>query len=171
MVSSVDIYPTILDAAGIESPADLHGRSLRMVLESESADWRKTLAAEFHYHGASPFFPRRAITDGRFKLIHNIRAGERTASPSVDGDRAHVFAQSLAADHPGRVALERLADPPEWEFYDLRNDPHELTELSGDPTHHKDLDRMKHALSRWQQETRDPFVDADFRNAVEKKYR
>ena len=58
LVGSVDIYPTILDAAGVETPRRLHGRSLRPVLAaSESDDWRKTLVAEFHFHGASAFLP------------------------------------------------------------------------------------------------------------------
>jgi N-sulfoglucosamine sulfohydrolase len=172
LVGSVDIYPTILDAAGIESPNGLHGRSLRPVLVDSPAErWRTTLAAEFHYHGATPFFPRRAITDGRFKLIHNLRAGELTASPSVDGDRANVLAQRLDADHPARQAMERLQNPPEWELYDLKGDPNELTNLTSDPGHADPLSRMKQALRDWQQRTDDPFVDAAFRQRVEKKYR
>jgi N-sulfoglucosamine sulfohydrolase len=103
LVGSVDIYPTILDAAGVETPRRLHGRSLRPALVTpESDDWRRTLVAEFHFHGSSPFFPRRAITDGRFKLIHNLRAGALSASSSVDGDQADVLAQQLEADHPAR---------------------------------------------------------------------
>lgn len=76
LVGSIDIYPTILDAAGIDVPAGLHGRTLRTALQGTAHDnWRDTLVAEFHYHGASPFYPRRAITDGRYKLIHNLLAG------------------------------------------------------------------------------------------------
>ncbi|GAB5404878.1 MAG: sulfatase [Aureliella sp.] len=172
LVSSIDIYPTILDAAGVEPTTPVHGESLRRVL-SRGADgeWRRTLAAEFHLHGASPFFPRRAITDGRFKLIHNIRAGELSASPSVDGDQAYVFAEKLPADHPGRRALERMANPPEWEFYDLRNDPHELAELSSNPSMSRHVQELKTALFEWQKATEDPFVDPAFRERVEKKYR
>jgi N-sulfoglucosamine sulfohydrolase len=172
LVGSVDIYPTILDAAGIAAPNRLHGRSLRPVLRaSESADWRSTLAAEFHYHGASPFFPRRAITDGRFKLIHNLRAGELSASPSVDGDQANKFAQRLAPDDPVRQTMERLENPPEWELYDLSNDPIEFVNLSKDPAFAEQKQRLKQALHDWQERTEDPFTEAKFREMVEQKYR
>lgn len=172
LVGSVDIYPTILDAVGVETPTRLHGRSLRPVLSaSDSTEWRRNLAAEFHFHGASPFFPRRAITDGRFKLIHNLRAGESSASPSVDGDRANVLAQQLKADHPARQAMQRLKDPPEWELYDLKDDPIEFVDLSNDPALADEARRLKKALRDWQKRTEDPFADAEFREDVRKKYR
>ena len=172
LVGSVDIYPTILDAVGVELPTRLHGRSLRPVLiASSSAAWRQTLVAEFHFHGASPFFPRRAITDGRFKLIHNLRAGESSASPSVDGDRAHVLATNLKAEHPARQAMQRLQDPPEWELYDLRDDPIEFYDLSDEPSLANEARRLKKALRDWQQQTEDPFVEAEFREDVRQKYR
>lgn len=171
LVGSVDVYPTILDAAGIEMPERLHGRSLRPVLTaSDSADWRSTLAAEFHYHGASPFFPRRAITDGRFKLIHNLRAGELPASSSVDGDQAPALAKQLEADHPARQAMERLQNPPEWELYDLEADPIEFVDLSNDPAFADQKQRLKQALTDWQKRTDDPFADPEFRKEMEKRY-
>ena len=171
LVGSVDIYPTILDAAGVETPRPLHGRSLRPVLvASQSADWRRTLVAEFHFHGASPFFPRRAITDGRFKLIHNLRAGELSGSASIDGDQANILAQQMEADHPARRAMERLQDPPEWELYDLQDDPIEFVDRSNDVALGDEKRRLQQALREWQAQTEDPFTDAEFRRNVERKY-
>lgn len=171
LVGSVDIYPTILDAAGVKLPAKLHGRSLRPVLTaSDAADWRSTLAAEFHYHGASPFFPRRAITDGRFKLIHNLRADELAASSSVDGDQAPALSKQLEADHPARQAMERLQNPPEWELYDLKNDPIEFVDLSYDSNFADHKQRLQEALTDWQKRTDDPFTAPEFLKKIEKKY-
>ena len=131
LVGSIDIYPTILDAAGVDAPTGLHGRSVRSVLRnSNTHNWRNTLVAEFHYHGASPFFPRRAITDGRYKLIHNLLAGQAKASNGVDGDQAWNFAQELPRDHPARIAMDRLPNPPEWELYDLQEGPVEFVNIA-----------------------------------------
>ncbi len=173
LVSSVDIYPTVLDAAKIERPAGLHGRSLRTVLRTDGSgndSWRSTLVAEFHYQGASPFFPRRAITDGRYKLIHNLRAGELTASETVDGDSAYAESRKLAADHPARAAMARLADPPEWELYDLQTDPIEFRNRSGEKSLADVQSRLVRALTIWQADTADPFGDAQFRKTIEAKY-
>ncbi len=172
LVGSIDIYPTILAAAGVPEPKAVHGRSLRPVLvDSETSNWRETLVAEFHFHGASPFFPRRAITDGRFKLIHNLRAGELSASPSIDGDQAPAMARLLATDHPARIAMERLNNPPEWEFYDLRSDPIEFHDRSSEPALESEMNRLKLALRTWQTQTEDPFTNVDFRQRIEATYR
>lgn len=171
LVGSVDIYPTILDAVDIELPDGLHGRSLRPVLNGpEQAEWRTSLVGEFHYHGARPFFPRRAITDGRYKLIHNLRAGEATASASVDGDSAYQAAQELPPDHPARQAMQRLVDPPEWELYDLHQDPIEFDNLADLETMRETQQRLKAQLVQWQEETQDPFTDREFRQQVMDKY-
>ena len=173
LVSSVDIYPTILDAAGIEPPAGLQGRSLRDILKgkSDQVEWRTELVAEFHYHGASPFFPRRAITDGRYKLIHNLRAGETMASSSIDGDAAYIQSQQLTKDHPARLAMQRLQNPPEWELYDLQSDPVEFHNRAGEAALAQVQTRLANALSQWQQRTDDPFRDASFRRSTEEKYK
>ncbi|MCB1120294.1 MAG: sulfatase [Verrucomicrobiae bacterium] len=171
LVSSIDIYPTLLDAAGIGLPSGLHGRSLRPVLKaSQEVNWRSTLMAEFHYHGATPFFPRRAITDGRYKLIHNLVAGQTRPSNSIDGDKAWDYAQKLPEKHPARLAMERLANPPEWELYDLVNDPIEFHNRSGDAQLREVESRLKAALVNWQRETDDHFGDPAFRSQVQAKY-
>lgn len=171
LVGSIDIYPTILDAAGIDLPPGLHGQSLRSVLKSSgAATWRKTLVGEFHFHGASPFFPRRAITDGRYKLIHNLLAGKVTASPSIDGDSAPTATQSLPESHPARMAMSRLADPPEWELYDLQSDPVEFHNRAGEADLRSVESRLKMELATWQKQTNDRFVDPKFRHQVQQKH-
>lgn len=183
LASSVDIYPTILDATGIDLPHGLHGRSLRGVLSTnhreelqqsdseEDSSWRKALVGEFHFHGASPFFPRRAITDGQYKLIHNIRATEIDASNSVDGDKAYQFAQDLPPGHPARLAMQRLANPPEWELYNLVEDPSEFFNLAGTPEAKTIQLILSFKLREWQLETDDPFTSEDFRRKTEAKYK
>jgi len=47
--SLVDVYPTILDMAGIGADeSSIHGRSLVPVLESEPSEWRDTIFVEFN---------------------------------------------------------------------------------------------------------------------------
>jgi N-sulfoglucosamine sulfohydrolase len=171
LVGSIDIYPTLLDAAGVRLPEGLHGRSLRPVLRAaKNPDWRETLVGEFHFHGATPFFPRRAITDGRYKLIHNLLAGSTAASSAVDGDSAWQQARALPGSDPARQAMDRLAEPPEWELYDLRKDPVEFHNRAGD-TGLKDVEaHLKASLVDWQRQTGDPFGDPEFRRQVVEKH-
>lgn len=163
MVSTVDILPTILDAAGLPVPGNVHGRSLRPALEDPKAPWREYLAAEFHCHGANIFYPRRAIRDGRYKLIHNLRAGQMKPSNSIDGDPAYRISQEPRyAGTPIRRAFDTFADPPEFELYDLERDPVEFHNLAGKPETRAVEERMKQAMDRWREETADPFRDPAF---------
>jgi N-sulfoglucosamine sulfohydrolase len=162
MVSTVDILPTILDAAGAPSPPHkLHGTSLRPLLSDPKAKGREFLAAEFHFHGAGIFYPRRAIRDNRYKLIHNLRAGKVKPPRGIDGDNA---AAKSATDAPAeaRQAFLTYSDPPEYELYDLQTDPVEFHNLAGKQEHQTAESRLKKALLAWRKETADPALDPAF---------
>jgi N-sulfoglucosamine sulfohydrolase len=162
MVSTVDILPTFLDAAGIAPPHPLHGASLRDAVIS-GRPWRQFLAAEFHFHGAAPFYPRRAITDGRWKLIHNLLAGRAKPSTGIDGDQAMRFSRdSRFEGTPARKAFDTFADPPEFELYDLEKDPVEFQNLAGTPGASGAQQGLIKALLEWRNQTGDPFLDRAF---------
>jgi N-sulfoglucosamine sulfohydrolase len=163
LVSTVDLAPTVYDAAGVEGPVKMHGRSLRPVLDGGLRGWREYLAGEFHFHGSSPFYPRRAIRDPRYKLIHNLLAGRAKPSTTIDGDSA--FRQSRENRYDGtaqRRAFDTFADPPQFELYDLAKDEVEFENLAGKPEVRAVEERMKRALTAWRKETEDPFADASF---------
>ncbi|MCG6156086.1 sulfatase family protein [Rubinisphaera margarita] len=160
LVSTVDILPTFLEAAGIENSRSLHGDSLTKT--AGDANWRKTLATEFHYHGSSPFFPRRTIRNERFKLIHNLLAAKKSATERVDGDAAYQLAmESDGVSDATRAAFERAVNPPEFELYDLQNDPWEFDNLAEDKDHQAVLRQMKQALVDWRKTTEDPLLTED----------
>ena len=68
-VQNLDIVPTLLDYAGIDAAGGLplEGRSLRPLIEGrEDGGPRRQVASQAAFRSAS---------DGRFKLIHNLRDG------------------------------------------------------------------------------------------------
>ena len=162
MVSTVDILPTILDATGVPPAVEMQGVSLRPVLENPEAHWRDYLFAEFHLHGP-PWFPRRAVRDDRYKLIHNLLAGTASPRPVIDGDLGYVTSREERYDGtPVRQAFDILANPPEFELYDLEQDPWEFRNLSEEPDHAETLKRLQTALKDWRSQTDDPLLDAEF---------
>ncbi len=161
-VSSVDILPTIVDAVGAEIPAHVQGRSLRKVGAGDNTGWRDTLAAEFHMHGEGLFFPIRALRDERHQIIHNLLAGKARTYVSVDGDTAPAVASAPRYNGtPAQAAMALLPNPPEWELYDLRTDPHQFQNLAYEAAHADTLRRMQHHLVNWRQETNDPFLNSE----------
>ena len=171
MVSTVDILPTILDATGATSDVKLHGRSLRSVLENADAPWREFLVGENHVH-VPPWFPQRAIRDAHYKLIHNLLARELKPTPYIDGDIGYSTSrEDRYAGTPVRAAFDTYADPPEFELYDLKNDPWEFHNLAGNAEHAKAEQRLKTALEAWRHETDDPALDPAFHDQIKQKFR
>lgn len=162
MVSTVDILPTVIDATGAEPAVEMHGRSLRPLLSNPDAEWREYLVGEFHMHGR-PFFPRRAIRDGRYKLIHNLLAGKVKPSHNIDGDLGYKLSRESQYDNTDiRRAFDTYADPPEFEFYDLESDPWEFNNVAGKAEHKEAQERLTAALLEWRKQTNDPFLDLAF---------
>jgi len=172
MVSTIDILPTILDATGIASAGEMHGKSLRPVLTNADAPWREYLVAEFHFHGSRPFYPRRAIRDQRHKLIHNLLAGKSKPSNSIDADPAYRISQQPRYDGtPVRRAFETFANPPAFELYDLEEDAVEFHNLAGKAEYRAIQNRLTEALFEYRRQTDDPFLDPDFVKKVDQRGR
>lgn len=74
MVSTVDIFPTAVEAAGLPPQPDLPGRSLLPVLRGQSSQPPAYLFAEFNFHSHRSYRPARTVRDDRFQLIHNLSA-------------------------------------------------------------------------------------------------
>lgn len=75
-VTSLDIYPTVLAAAGVAQPASMpsDGRDLRLALEGETTAARDLFWHYPHYSNQGGF-PGGAIRSGDWKLIENYEDG------------------------------------------------------------------------------------------------
>ena len=70
MVANIDIAPTILEAAGLEPPASIDGRSFLSVAQGRSTAWRKTLLYEYYWEWNFPMTPTiHALRSDRYKYI------------------------------------------------------------------------------------------------------
>lgn len=163
LVSTIDLMPTLLAAAGAEVPTGLRGRSLLPLIAGESVEWRKRLFTEFHLHSNHNYYPQRTVRDGRYKLIWNLMPDQ--VNPGYDFTAGRFYSEDelgKALDEaPGRVreAYARMRKPPEFELYDLERDPYEFENLALDPDHDSVLTALNEALLAWRRETGDPFLD------------
>jgi N-sulfoglucosamine sulfohydrolase len=156
-VSSVDIMPTLLDAAGIDGPPSA-GRSLRDVLSGKTLkNWRKALCAEYTSHAPQHLYPRRSIRNERYKLIHNLDSSRKNPVPYIGATQPKSGVTEI---EPGmKAAYQTTEHPPEFELYDLGKDPYETVNLAGNPELATVLVELKAGLMKWRQDTEDPLLD------------
>ncbi len=97
MVQNIDYAPTLLEAAGIPVPEEMHGRSMLPVIREG-----KTIHTHLYYHyfdhGGHGVAKHDGVRNDRYKLIHFYTV-------------------------------------PEYNLFDLQEDPHEMRSLHNDPAH------------------------------------
>ena len=159
LVSTLDIMPTMLQAAGLAAPAGVAGRSLLPLLQGQAVSWRGTLAAEYTSHERRHFYPRRSIRGRRYKYILNLLPHRENPEVSPDDDIAYAESRALPPSDARRLAFDRLRRPPAEELYDLNADPWEMTNLAGSPAHADQLRLLRDQLRSWRVSTDDPLRD------------
>ena len=102
-----DIFPTICEMAGIETPVTVTGNSLVPLVSGEKKEHYQDMYYAYRQH-------QRAYRKGNFKLIEYVRA------PDYDRQRGDIVTGSRVTQ------LYNLADDP-WEAFNLADFP-EYTE-------------------------------------------
>lgn len=157
LVSGVDVFATILDAAGLHTDAALPARSLRPILQGNPpGDWRKTVFTGFTAHQVDRFYPRRSVSDGRYRLVRNFLSGQTNPMDSMDGDETlQISKEERFEGTLVRKVYDRYRNPPALELYDLETDPHGYDNLIDNPDYEALRERFIRALKAWMSETDD----------------
>lgn len=168
LVSSVDILPTVLDAAGLAAPGPAEGRSLRPLAFGEPVAWRSHLFCEWNTSHPHPLpsllYPQRTVRDARYKLIVTLLPDRNdpvedyyTQQRLVKTGASQV--EIDAADASVRAAYRAWRRPAAEELYDLVRDPYEFHDLSSSPDHAPVRQSLASVLADWQRRTGDPLAD------------
>ncbi|MBK1792749.1 sulfatase family protein [Persicirhabdus sediminis] len=121
MIQNIDYAPTFLEAAGIEIPADVQGRSLLPVFQGETPDdWRTSIYYHYHQTGEYNLPKIESVRSKRYKL--NRYYGHRDPE------------------------LAKLGE--QWELFDLDKDPQELNNLYNNPEMAPVRQEMKEELDK-----------------------
>ncbi len=71
VVANLDVAPTLLEAAGLETPAHLDGKSFLPLMQGKKVPWREALLYEYYWERNFPQTPTiHALRGDRYKYIH-----------------------------------------------------------------------------------------------------
>lgn len=164
LVSTIDLFPTFLDAAGLPVPGYLPGKSLLPLLHGEKVDWREFLFTEYHVHSNHNPFVQRTVRNKRYKLIHNLSHGGENPGYAFTFKKLIKEGEAEILKNSGpqvKKAYAIMKNPPEFELYDLEKDPYEFQNLSDNKDYDGMLEDLKATLRNWQKETSDPLIEKD----------
>ena len=119
LVSLVDLPPTLLDAAGLEVPAEMQGRSIMPLVRGETDDWPEEVFVQI-----SEAQVGRAVRTQRWK--YGVDAPNKSGGSRDAGSDRYV----------------------EQYLYDLQADPYELRNLVGLQSHEPVTAVMRERLIR-----------------------
>ncbi len=117
LVESIDLLPTLLEAAGLDVPENIQGRSLLPLVRNKATDWRSVAFSEIGVPGR----------------------GVRAITARGQADKYVLFRQN------GKTVFEQ--------YFDLADDPWEMTNRVNDANCAASLQRLREKLSAWESRT------------------
>ncbi len=163
MVSTIDISKTILDAAGIEPPHPLHGLNL---FDKSTKNRKYIFAARDKMDQTHDAM--RAIRSKEYKLIHNLMPERAWCQYNrYKEDSYPVLALLNVMNLKGELSPEQsqfmASSKPEFELYDLHNDPDELNNLANNSDYEEIKAELLKELNIWREDIQDKGVSEEFR--------
>lgn len=161
LITWADLTPTILDMAGADDiSGSFHGRSFASIVDDPSpANWRDEIYASHCFHEITNYYPMRVVRTKRYKFIWNI-AYPLTYSFASDLWASATWQEALASEQPllGRRSVKDYLHHPQFELYDLQNDPYEINNLSGKAENAYLVEEFCDKLKAFQRATEDPWL-------------
>lgn len=150
LASVIDLAPTFLAAAGLETPGDMQGRSMLPILKDPALPGQQHVFSERNWHNCDQHM--RSVRTRRYKLIRNAyldvpygNPSDVSRNPSWDSLQALKAAGKLT---PGQLRLFEVPRP-RLELYDLEKDPWEFDNLADDSRYASVRNELEAELERW----------------------
>ena len=141
LVDFTDIMPTLMELAGSKPGADMDGKSLIPLINGESSILHDDLYLSFTCLGVNEVvepYPIRAVVTERYKLIHYLN---------------HEIEPPRGSD---------VKQVPEYELFDLVNDPLESVNLFDDKKSEDVREDLKNRLQSWTRKVGDKGIETEF---------
>jgi N-sulfoglucosamine sulfohydrolase len=156
LMSNVDLFPTLLEAAGLPIPEDVQGQSFLPLLHGEKYSPRTCIFAEKNTVATDL---KRCVRTKRYKYIRNFQEGPLLhLMPSIE---ASLTRRDMGNGH--------FAPRPPVELYDLDSDPNEMNNLAGLPEHAHIERTLADQLQTIMEETADPLLTGPIERPVEEE--
>ena len=159
LISSVDLFPTIMDMIGGEKPAGLDGTSFLPLLEGRKQSGKDKVFTQIDFLSSNKYWPMSCVQDKSYGYIFNPWSDGKAAYHNANEGETFKAMEEEGKTNPqiqARVDMFRYRVPEE--FYDLKKDPDCLHNLVHDKKYAQKLQQYKNKLRVWMQKYHDPVL-------------
>ena len=168
IVQYEDVTPTLVAIAGGKPADGLDGKSFLPVLMGKSTTHRDYAFGIHNNIPEGPAYPIRNIRDSNFKLVLNLAPANDyyirfMMNPNQKDSYWNSWLKVAETSPDAKKLTDRIVKRPAVEFYDLRKDPYELTNLADNPSYQKQVAAYTGKLKKWMNEQGDKGAEMDIR--------
>ncbi|MFX4227628.1 MAG: sulfatase [Porticoccaceae bacterium] len=154
MIEYVDVVPTLTDLVSGTVPLahdgkPLDGKSFRPVLEGDQDEHKQYvygIQTTYNIKDGSDY-PVRSVRGQEFKLIHNLQYQNDFSNLIV---ASPWFQRELETEkNKNKANYANFVSRPEFELYNVKDDPFERNNLINDEQYREIVARLKAELSGW----------------------
>jgi arylsulfatase A-like enzyme len=161
LISAVDIAPTIIEVAGLPPSPTFQGRSFVQLLGNPKKSFRDYVFAEHNWHDFQAH--ERSVRSKRYLYIRNSFPHLPLTPPADVISEASTY-QKMQEMWAQKNLMPQQSDcfvapRSDEELYDLKKDPHSLTNLTKEAKYANVLNSMREILDKWIDKTDDKVPD------------
>ncbi|NRT14967.1 N-sulfoglucosamine sulfohydrolase [Flavobacterium sp. 28A] len=160
LISWVDMTPTILNMAGVPiTKNEFQGRSFEKIIGEENPIGWDEINASHTFHEITMYYPMRVVRKGNYKLIWNIAYPLEYpfASDLWDSSTWQAVYRNKSEFY-GKRKTQDFLHHPQFELFDLKNDPNEVNNLATNAKYATILNELKVKIREFQTKTNDPWL-------------
>jgi len=161
LVSSIDLAPAILEAAGLPLTSQLQGRSLLPICREPEVETRAFLFGERNWHVQRAC--GRLVRQGDWVYMRDYTPGSYSFQMVNHKDGSYAELLRLQAEDKLSAAEAEVfsTDRPEELLFNVAEDPNQLNNLAANPEHKQTLETLRGALNDWQTRTGDSIPELE----------
>jgi len=162
MLSTVDVFPTIMDMVGGEKPARQDGNSFLPLIEGKKQSRKDQVFTEINYlNGANggKYYPMRGVLDKKYAYIFNPWSDQtKEYFNANEGKTFKAMIAKAPTDEKIATRVKMFRYRAVEELYDLQKDPDCLNNLANTPAYKKVKQQYRTAMQQWMQDKGDPML-------------
>lgn len=164
LVSTMDVMPALLEAAGTPPVPGLDGHSLLPVLKGEAKSLRDSLFTSYNFIVPGlQCMPMRGLHTSRYTFIYNAWSDGKVPAQNcepLNGLSWSAAKKAAATDEKIAAWVRRTTYRDRFELYDREKDPSCMYNLAGDSEYAEIFESLRKKMEAEMEQTHDPLIES-----------